>query len=62
MRLVLLVIFLFAVGYGSMWAILHYCVNMDSWSNCLRIFVSTIVPVTTGAMCVVGSPELNKIL
>jgi len=52
-KVILTVIFLFAVGYGLMWAVLHYCTTLDDWAV-------SLLPVMLGTMFVLGSPYLKK--
>lgn len=53
MKIIVTVIFLFAVGYGSMWAVLHYCTKLNDWSV-------SLLPIMLGTMFVLGSPYLKK--
>jgi hypothetical protein len=51
---------LFAIGYSSVWAIVHFCCNTSTWSGFVVFTATQIVPLVVGTMFASGYDYIFK--
>jgi len=62
MKNILLAVFLFAIGYDSGWAIIHYLVDMSKWANWQSDLVIALFPLLLGIGCIFSYPTFKKVV